>query len=116
MHLHLLPVALPLVWRGARLLTMLMGIEAWTTLDVLQKAAIRRAWRVVAISTHTAERFRTVNPCFADMPISVCHPGVPSMPRGAAGPIEGRYALIGGSLDAGAGDEGGDTLIEMWPC
>src|SRR5262245_11360676 len=37
MHLQLLPVALPLIWRGARLVTVLMGIEAWTPLSPLQK-------------------------------------------------------------------------------
>jgi len=115
MHLQLSPVALPLVWRGARLVTVLMGIEAWTPLNHLQKAAIRRAWKVIAISTHTAERFRIANPWIGEVPIAVCHPGVPAMPRVAAAPFEGRYALIVGRMDASERYKGHDTLIELWP-
>src|SRR6185503_5363931 len=115
MHLQLLPVALPLVWRGARLVTILMGIEAWTPLSALQKAAIRSAWKVNAISAHTAVRFRIANPWAGDMPITVCHPGVPPGPRVAAGPFEGRYALIVGRMDSRERYKGHDTLIELWP-
>ena len=115
MHLQLLPVALPLAWRGARLVTVLMGIEAWTPLNHLQKAAIRRAWKVIAISTHTAVRFRIANPWIGEVPIAVCHPGVPAMPRVTAAPFAGRYALIVGRMDARERYKGHDTLIELWP-
>jgi phosphatidyl-myo-inositol dimannoside synthase len=115
MHLQLLPVALPLVWRGARLVTVLMGIEAWTPLNHLQKAAIRRAWKVIAISTHTAVRFRIANPWIGEVPITICHPGVPPMPRVTAAPFEGRYALIVGRMDARERYKGHDTVIELWP-
>jgi phosphatidyl-myo-inositol dimannoside synthase len=115
MHLQLLPVALPLVWRGARLVTVLMGIEAWTPLNPLQKAAIRRAWKVIAISTHTAVRFRIANPWIGEMPITVCHPGVPPLPRVTAAPFVGRFALIVGRMDARERYKGHDTLIELWP-
>jgi len=115
MHLQLLPVALPLVWRGARLVTVLMGIEAWTPLTHLQKAAIRRAWKVIAISTHTAVRFRVANPWVGERPITVCHPGVPPMPRVTAAPFEGRFALIVGRMDARERYKGHDTLIDLWP-
>ena len=115
MHLQLLPVALPLIWRGARLVTILMGIEAWTPLSALQRAAIRRAWKVIAISTHTAVRFRIANPWIEEMPITVCHPGVPPRPRVAAAPFEGRYALIVGRMDSRERYKGHDTLIELWP-
>ncbi|PYR67694.1 MAG: hypothetical protein DMF88_11900 [Acidobacteria bacterium] len=52
MHLQLLPVALPLVWRGAQLMTILMGIEAWVPLRPLERRAMQRAWKIAAISTH----------------------------------------------------------------
>ena len=65
MHLQLLPVALPLVLRGARLVVILMGIEAWKPLRPLERAALQRAWKVVAISTHTIQRFRRANPWYA---------------------------------------------------
>jgi phosphatidylinositol alpha-1,6-mannosyltransferase len=115
MHLQLLPVALPLIWRGARLVTVLMGIEAWTPLSALQQAAIRSAWKVIAISAHTAVRFRIANPWIEEMPITVCHPGVPPRPRVAAGPFEGRYALIVGRMDSRERYKGHDALIELWP-
>jgi phosphatidyl-myo-inositol dimannoside synthase len=115
MHLQLLPVALPLIWRGARLVTILMGIEAWTPLTTLQKAAIRGAWKVIAISAHTAVRFRIANPWIEEMPITVCHPGMPPRPRVAAGPFDGRYALIVGRMDSRERYKGHDTLIELWP-
>jgi len=115
MHLQLLPVALPLVLRGARLVTVLMGIEAWTPLNHLQKAVLGRAWKVIAISTHTAVRFRIANPWIGEMPITVCHPGVPPTPRVTAAPFEGRFALIVGRMDARERYKGHDTLIELWP-
>jgi len=115
MHLQLLPVALPLVWRGARLVTVLMGIEAWTPLNRLQKAAMRRAWKVLAISTHTAVRFRIANPWIGEMPITVCHPGVPPTPRVTVAPFAGTFALIVGRMDARERYKGHDTLIELWP-
>jgi hypothetical protein len=61
MHLQLLPVALPLVWRGARLVVVLMGIEAWKPLRRLERTAFRRAWKVAAISAHTVARFHRAN-------------------------------------------------------
>jgi phosphatidylinositol alpha-1,6-mannosyltransferase len=115
MHLQLLPVALPLVWRGARLVVILMGIEAWTPVSALQKAAIRSAWKVIAISAHTAVRFRIANPWIEEAPIIVCHPGVPPRPRVTAGAFEGRYALIVGRMDSRERYKGHDTLIELWP-
>jgi phosphatidyl-myo-inositol dimannoside synthase len=115
MHLQLLPVALPLLWRGARLVTILMGIEAWAPLDAVQKAAMRGGWKTIAISTHTADRFRAANPSMADLPITVCHPGAPTMARATASCIEGRYGLIVGRMDARERYKGHDALIEVWP-
>lgn len=115
MHVQLLPVALPLVWRGARLVAVLMGIEAWTPLSAVQKAAMRSAWKVIAISAHTAMRFRIANPWIEEMPITVCHPGVPTNLRVVPGPFEGRYALIVGRMDSRERYKGHDTLIELWP-
>lgn len=116
MHLQLLPVALPLVWRGARLLPILMGIEAWVPLRPNQRRALQRAWRVAAISTHTVARFRTANPSFAHMPITVCRPGMPALGQAASDRIAGPYALIVGRMNAQERYKGHDTLIETWPC
>jgi phosphatidylinositol alpha-1,6-mannosyltransferase len=115
MHLQLLPVALPLVWRGARLVTVLMGIEAWVPLGPLERRALQRAWKVAAISTHTATRFRTANPALADLPIDVCRPSAPPLPSAAPETITGPYALIVGRMNSRERYKGHDTLIDVWP-
>jgi phosphatidylinositol alpha-1,6-mannosyltransferase len=115
MHLQLLPVALPLLLRGARLVVILMGIEAWKTLRPLERAAMQRAWKIVAISAHTAERFRRANPSFARTPIVVCAPGAPRMAAPAGARLDAPYALIVGRMDPTERYKGHDTLIEMWP-
>lgn len=115
MHLQLLPVALPLVWRGGRLLQILMGIEAWVPLRPHQRSALRRAWKVASISTHTAARFRAANPSLADMAITVCPPGAPQLPNASADRVEGLYALIVGRMSSRERYKGHDRLIETWP-
>jgi phosphatidylinositol alpha-1,6-mannosyltransferase len=115
MHLQLLPVALPLVWRGARLVTVLMGIEAWTPLRLLEKVALRRAWKVVAISGETAVRFRAANRSLTATSITVCHPGAPMMPPADPERINGPYALIVGRMSSRERYKGHDALIDMWP-
>ena len=115
MHLQLLPVALPIVWRGARLVVILMGIEAWKPLRALERLAFRRAWKVAAISAHTVERFRRVNPALAHVPVTVCRPGAPLMARPSDEHIAGQYALIVGRMSSSERYKGHDALIELWP-
>jgi phosphatidylinositol alpha-1,6-mannosyltransferase len=115
MHLQLLPVALPLVWRGARLVTILMGIEAWVPLRPLERQAMRRAWKVAAISTHTAGRFRAANPALTTTTITVCRPGAPALPAAAPEPIAGPFALIVGRMHSRERYKGHDALIDVWP-
>jgi phosphatidylinositol alpha-1,6-mannosyltransferase len=115
MHLQLLPVALPLMWRGARVVTVLMGIEAWVRLRPLERRVIQRGWKVAAISTHTAGRFRAANPALSDMPITVCRPGAPALPAAAPQQMHGRYALIVGRMNSRERYKGHDTLIDVWP-
>ncbi len=115
MHLQLLPVALPLAWRGARLMVILMGIEAWTPLRPLERIAFRRAWKVTAISTHTVVRFRRENPTLAHVPITVCRPGAPLMAHPSDEHIAGPYALIVGRMSVSERYKGHDVLIEQWP-
>jgi phosphatidylinositol alpha-1,6-mannosyltransferase len=115
MHLQLLPVALPLVWRGARLMVVLMGIEAWTPLGSLERFVFRRAWKAAAISTHTVERFRHMNPALAHVPVTVCRPGAPLMAHPSDERLAGQYALIVGRMSSSERYKGHDTLIELWP-
>jgi phosphatidylinositol alpha-1,6-mannosyltransferase len=115
MHLHLLPVALPLVLRGARLVVVLMGIEAWKPLRVMEREALRRAWRIVAISAHTIRQFCDANPLFSHIPIAVCPPVAPVKPVPTGAPVTSAYALIVGRMNSEERYKGHDALIELWP-
>jgi glycosyltransferase involved in cell wall biosynthesis len=113
-HLHLAPAALAFTARGASLAAMLCGVEAWKPLHRVQRAALDRATRLIAISNFTRDNFKKANPHFAARAVDVCHLGVESL-SGAdhadAGPPS---ALIVGRM---AGDErykGHDPLLEIW--
>ena len=114
-HVHLLPVVLPLQWRGARVAPILMGIEAWAPLRPLEACALRRAWRVLAISRHTIDRFKAANPSLADLPVDVCHPAAPAATQERPDHVDGRYALIVGRMSREERYKGHDLLIDVWP-
>jgi len=113
-HLHLAPAALAFTARGASLTTMLCGIEAWKPLTWIQRAALDRADRLIAISAHTRDRFRAVNAQFADRAIEVCHLGVEDA-RGGVG-ASGRLpsALIVGRMASDERYKGHDLLLDVW--
>jgi phosphatidylinositol alpha-1,6-mannosyltransferase len=118
LHLHLGPAALPLTWRGARLATMLCGIEAWKPLSGAQRHALQRSDVIMAISAHTAQRFQETHPSFADRTVQVCHLAVPdgtdrfeTQPATPPQP----YALIVGRMAAEERYKGHDLLLEIWP-
>lgn len=114
MHLRLAPVALPMVWRGARLSVSLNGVEAWRTLRRLEAYALRRAEVLVAISAFSAGRFCDSNAGLA-MNVRICHPGV--RPHVAPGPepVSPGYALIVGRIASEERYKGHDQLIDVWP-
>jgi phosphatidylinositol alpha-1,6-mannosyltransferase len=114
-HVHLLPAALPLIARRARLLVVLHGIEAWTGLRRLERAACRRAWKLAAVSAHTVQRFRDANPDLAALPIEVCAPGLPAPAAAEAAPVPGLYALIVARMRSAERYKGHDQLLEVWP-
>jgi phosphatidylinositol alpha-1,6-mannosyltransferase len=117
LHAHLLPVALPLVALGARVVPVLLGIEVWKPLGRLERGVLRRAWRVAAISQHTIDRFRAAHPDLADLPVRVCHPGL-SETADAAQTTDRRdapMALIVGRMSSSERYKGHDELIEIWP-
>lgn len=117
LHAHLLPVALPLVARGARLVPVLIGVEVWGPLRWLVRLALRRAWRVLSISRATRSRFLAAHPEFSGAGITVCLPEAPPpvtpgpQPAGFPGP----YALIVGRMAASERYKGHDVLIDVWP-
>jgi phosphatidyl-myo-inositol dimannoside synthase len=126
LHVHLLPALLPLMLCGARALTVLLGIEVWKPLRALEAFALRRAWRVTAISAYTIGRFREANPALADVAVSVCHPRVAaavqpanpaSVSHGAfvASRLRGPFALIVGRMSSSERYKGHDVLLDVWP-
>ena len=114
-HLHLAPAALAFTARGASLTTMLCGIEAWKPLTWIQRAALDRADRLVAISAHTRDRFREVNAQFAGRAIEVCHLGVEDARGGAGGSDRAPSALIVGRMASDERYKGHDLLLDVWP-
>ncbi len=119
LHAHLLPVALPLMARGVRVVAVLIGVEVWGTLRPLVRLGLRGAWRVLSISGATRDRFKSAHPEFGNLPVTVCEPSVPpESPAGAEGSglvVAGGYALIVGRMSAGERYKGHDVLLDVWP-
>lgn len=114
-HVHLAPAALPFVIRGATLVSILHGIEAWTPLNRLQRAALTRSDRLIAVSAFSRDCFRAENPQFGSRAIDVCHHGIgpASVPDTASDDIPA--ALIVGRMTADERYKGHDALLEIWP-
>ena len=123
LHVHLSPLARVPVAPQAALITFLVGIEAWKPLRTLERLALRRADLLVAISAHTARRFREANPDFRDRPIQICHlavrekdgPSARPEPCQRMGRPAGPFALIVGRMVAEERYKGHDLLIDIWP-
>jgi phosphatidyl-myo-inositol dimannoside synthase len=113
-HLHLAPAALAFTARGASLTTMLCGIEAWKPLTWIQRAALDRADRLIAISAHTRDRFLEVNAQFAGRAIDVCHLGVEATRLGVGGSDRRPSALIVGRMASAERYKGHDVLLDVW--
>lgn len=116
MHLHLAPLALPLVKRGAHLAVMLCGIEAWAPLSGLRTRALEHATLVLAISQHTIDRFKKANPVFTNKAVRPCLLGMPGSNLDVAHQPSGTepFALIVGRLSAQERYKGHDLLLEIW--
>ena len=113
-HLHLAPAALAFVARGASLTAMLCGVEAWRPVSRLQRAALDRAARVIAISGFTRDGFLRANPRFAGRPIDVCHLGVELLAGAEPAPSGPPSALIVGRMARDERYKGHDSLLEVW--
>lgn len=119
LHAHLLPVSLLLMARGARVVAVLVGVEAWGPFRPFVRMALRRAWRVLAISAATRDRFKAAHPECVDLPIAVCEPAVPpEFPASdgrAPGVPESGFALIVGRMSSRERYKGHDLLVDIWP-
>jgi glycosyltransferase involved in cell wall biosynthesis len=116
MHAHLLPLTVPLTARGATVVSVLIGIEAWRRFPPLRARIFRRAARRIAISAHTAREFKAANPALSECPIEICLPAIPPvaapLPARVAPP--GPYALIVGRMASSERYKGHDPLLEVW--
>lgn len=117
LHVHLLPAAWPLVARGACLVPVLVGIEAWRALGPLRRRMLARVPRAMAISAHTAREFARANPDLAALPVDVCHPAVPPLASPGRSPVDRDppFALIVGRMSRDERYKGHDLLIDIWP-
>ena len=114
-HLHLAPLALPLVKRGARLIVFLCGIEAWVPLSELRTRSLDRSGLILAISDHTTRRFKKANPDFANRSIQTCLLGVPESEQvSTLTAMTEPFALIVGRLSSQERYKGHDTLLQLW--
>jgi phosphatidylinositol alpha-1,6-mannosyltransferase len=151
-HLHLAPVARAIAWRAwrglgpmrgsrawdplgptrdpsnvppgsgsVRVTYILCGIEAWVPVRPSERWALA-AGRLVAISSHTAQRFKAANPDFAAAHVEICRPGLPAASNGTSpeasmgGVIAPRpCALIVGRMARDEGYKGHEQLIDLWP-
>lgn len=117
LHLHLLPVAWPLVARGACLLPVLVGIESWRPQGLVRRRMLARVPRALAISAHTAREFARTNPGLAALPVNICHPAVPPLADPGVSPVDVRppFALIVGRMSREERYKGHDVLMDVWP-
>jgi phosphatidyl-myo-inositol dimannoside synthase len=115
MHAHLAPLARVLAVRGARVVLFLVGVEVWRKVRARERRAIERADCVLAISSHTAKRFREANPDVRVSNVVVCHPGIGAPPDNAAEESPAGFALIVGRLWSEERYKGHDWLIDVWP-
>jgi phosphatidylinositol alpha-1,6-mannosyltransferase len=115
---HLAPVARMVATPPGRLTIFLLGIEVWKPLTWLQRRALAAADLIVAISEHTARRFRETNPEFAALRIDVCHLAAREEVTAVAGQDNlppAPFALIVARIVAAERYKGHDLLIDLWP-
>jgi phosphatidylinositol alpha-1,6-mannosyltransferase len=113
-HLHLAPAALAFAARGASLTALLCGVEAWRPMTWLQRVALDRTARLIAISRFTRDGFQRANARFAGRDIDVCHLGVEPAAAGGLPAPEPPSALIVGRMASDERYKGHDPLLEIW--
>jgi glycosyltransferase involved in cell wall biosynthesis len=119
-HVHMAPLAWPLVVRGARLVVYLHGVEAWRPIPRPQARMLNRASALIAHSQHTISNFRAANPRLAPLPVVRCPPGIQAVRQPSASAARRRdsdelWVLTVGRLWAEERYKGHDELIDIWP-
>jgi phosphatidylinositol alpha-1,6-mannosyltransferase len=113
-HLHLAPAGLAFAARGASLVTILCGIEAWKPLTWTQRTVLEHVDTLMAISEFTRARFRMANARFSKRAIEICHPGIESNDSPIAVSGQPPSALIVGRIAADERYKGHDALLQIW--
>lgn len=116
LHAHLAPLALAFVPRGARYVHVLVGIEVWKPLSIVQTWALVKASLLVSISAHSLQGFREANPAFERREAVICHPGLPELACQPRRMDEAKepFALIVGRMVAEERYKGHDLLLQIW--
>lgn len=115
LHAHLAPVALPLAYRGARLVVFLHGTEVWRRLTVMERAAFMRSELLIATSRFAQARFQSFNPDI-DVRIELCPLSVPLLsPLERPPAVIPRRALLVGRMAKDERYKGHDLLLDIWP-
>ena len=114
-HVHLAPAGLAFAGRGGTLVSFLHGIEAWTALTWLQRAALTRSDCLIAVSAFSRDRFLEQNPQLGNRRIDVCHHGIGPATVPDTASDDTPAALIVGRMTADERYKGHDALIEIWP-
>ncbi len=116
LHLQLGPVALPLVARGATLVQVVYGIEAWRAARGFIGCAVDRTAAFIVISHESRSRFLAAHPHVNAQRASVCHPAAPELAPPDEAPIGGPpFALVVGRMARDERYKGHDELIDAWP-
>ena len=121
MHVHLAPIVVPMLARGARVAAFMYGVEVWRPLTAVERFVLNRAARLIAISEYTARRFRDANPWFHGT-IDVCPLGVPVEIGSPGAPAESRrgdgdranVALIVSRISSEDRYKGHEPLMRAW--
>jgi glycosyltransferase involved in cell wall biosynthesis len=118
MHIHLAPIALPLLLRGAHVSVFVNGVEAWRALSPIERYVVGRCERIIAISHYTARRFTQANPWCDPSRVEVCwlgvEPGEPREPREPSEPREPLSVLMVSRMSREDRYKGHELLIRAW--
>src|SRR2546427_703376 len=117
MHVHVAPIAIPMLLRGARATMFLLGVEVWRPLTAAERFVADRCERLIAISHHTADRFLQANPAFKGRSIDVCHLGITAEARQLSPelPAANDTALMVSRMSKEDAYKGHERLIRAWP-
>ena len=115
MHMHVAPVAIPLLVRGARVNVFLHGVESWRSLTAAERYVVARSERVIANSHHTADRFIDCNPWFKRASVEVCPLGIPPVQQHDDDRPDENVALMVARMSSEDRYKGHERLVRAWP-